>query len=200
MLEWMSTSSTVAAISPVILPWLRSWCFQTAPPLFPAQRSFFQQQFCNLRKPRCNPPLHFLLNFHREPSRVLPPRLLIIMNPIAQPCSHWLLIVLPCSVSSSTVPLMLIRCFDRNTTIKLTFIQLRLHPFLQLLSQLCGITPVTCCLIVLTLLCFRQQLPISSSRTCPILQSVHSALSCTHLCLISHFSRIAELLVWPSCL
>ena len=52
----------LTAISPVILPWPLSWCFQTAPPLFPAQRSVFQQELCNLRKWRCNCSLHFLLS------------------------------------------------------------------------------------------------------------------------------------------
>ena len=197
MLEWISTScSTVAAISPVILPWLLSWCFQMAPPLFPAQRSVLQQQLCNLRKSRCNRVLLFLFNFHQKPTRDLPHRLLIIMNPTVQHCSHWIQIRFPCSVDSSTFPLMLIRWFDRNTTIMLTF---RLHSFIQLLSQLCKTTSDSCCLIVLTIRCFRYQLPVISSWTCPVLQNVHSALSSTHLGLISHVCSLAELLVHNSC-
>ena len=151
MLEWISASSSnVAAISPVILPWLLSWCFHADPPLLLAWRPVPQQQICNLQKSRCNPSLNFLLNFHRKPARVHPPRLLIIMNPIVQQSNYWLLIEFPCSV---TFFLMVIRWFDRNTVIKLTFLQLRLHPFLQLLSQLRKTFSVTCGLIVLTLLC-----------------------------------------------
>ena len=155
---------------------------------------------CNLRKSWCNPSLHFLLNFHRKPAIVLPPRLFIVTNPTVQHCSHWIVIGFPCSVSYSTVLLMLIRWFDRNTTIKLTFIQLRFYPYPQLFSQMCKITSVNCCLIVLAPLCFRYQLSINSSWTCPILQSVHSAHSCTYICLISHLCCIAELLVHTSCL
>ena len=125
-------SSTVANISSVMMSWLLSWCFQTAPPLFSAQCSFFQQQPCNLWKSRCSPSLHILLNFHRKSSRDISPELLIIMNPTVQKCSHWLLIGFPCSLNSSTFHLMLLRSFDGNTAIQLNFIQLRLHPFHQL--------------------------------------------------------------------
>ena len=109
-------------------------------------------QICNLQKSRCNPSLHFLLNFHRKPARVHPPMLLIIMNPTVQQSNYWLLIEFPCSV---TFFVMVFRWFDRNTVIKLTFLQLRLHPFLQLLSQMRKTISVTCGLIVLTLLCLR---------------------------------------------
>ena len=80
------------------------------------------------------------------------------MNPTVQNFSHWFFVGLPCSVNFSTFHLLLIRWFDENTAIKLGFIQLRLHPFLQLFFQMCENTSVICCLIVLTLLCFRYQL------------------------------------------
>ena len=194
--------STLANIPSVILSWLLSWYFQTAPPLFLTKRLVLQQQLCNLRKLRFNHILHFLLNFHRTLARVLPIRPLIIINPITQPCSHWLQHGFHCSDIFFSFVLFeahqIVRPIHYHIT--LTFFQLHLHPFLQLFFQLCESTAVSFCSNVFFLLCFKYQLQVNPSWSCLILQSVHSALNCTQLCLFSDVCCIPEPLVQNSCL